>query len=353
MHIGVFTECLTKTYTGVETQTHLLVEGLSKTGNKVTCFHSKSDKHPDFGVNHHLFQKPLPIPFYHRLAAFFHNSCFDNLDVLHLPSPQFPYVKKPKVPVIVTVHDLIPLFMPEFHNWKRQLHFKKVIPWYLRNVDAIIAVSNATKNDLIKYYRIPEDKIYVVYDAVPEIAYKKVKKEDYILYIGTLEPRKNVEGIIRAFAILKSKGFKHKLVLAGKKGWKYHSIFRLIGKLNLKNDVIYKGYVSDAEKADLYRRASLFVWSSFYEGFGLPVLEAMAYGTPVVASNVSSISEVAGDAAILVNPKSSVEIANAMMHILSSTKEYKRLVRKGLERVKLFTPERMIKGTLKVYEAVL
>src|SRR3990172_888510 len=114
MRVGVYSECLSLPYTGVEVYTHSLVEGLSRTKNAVTCFHSKSSSHPVFAnVQHHEFRAAPPIPFYHRFAALFHNSCFNDLDVLHLPLAQFPYVKKPKVPVVVTVHDLIPVFMPE------------------------------------------------------------------------------------------------------------------------------------------------------------------------------------------------------------------------------------------------
>ncbi len=353
MNIGVYTECLSKPYTGVEVQAHLIVDGLSKTKNEVTCFHSKNSKHPLFSnVNHHLFRKALPIPFYHRFAAFFHNRCFDNLDVLHLPYPQFPYLKKPKCPVVVTIHDLIPLFMPKFHNWKRAVYFKKFLPWYLRKVNAIIAVSESTKRDIVKYYGISENKITVVYDALPEIKYEKVEKEPFILYLGTLEPRKNVEGIIRAFALLKARGFKYKLVIAGGKGWKYNSIFSLVKKLRLQDDVIFRGYVSDAETVFLYKNAKLFVWPSFYEGFGLPVLEAMAYGTPVVASNNSSLPEVCGDAAVLVDPYDVHSIADGILEALDSN-IYDVLVKRGLERAKLFTQRRMIDGIVDVYRGVV
>ncbi len=353
MNIGVYTECLSKPYTGVERQTHFLVDGLSKSKNEVTCFHSRNSKHPSFSnVNHHLFRKALPIPFYHRFAALFHNRCFDNLDVLHLPSPQFPYVRKPNVPVVVTIHDLIPLFMPQFHNWKRAVYFKKVLPWYLRKVDAIVAVSEATKRDIVKYYRISPDKITVVHDALPEINYKKVKKEPFILYLGTLEPRKNIEGLIMAFALLKSRGFNKKLVIAGGKGWKYNSIFNLVKRLRLQNDVIFKGYVTDEEMDSLHGKAALFVYPSFYEGFGLSVLDAMAHGTPVVTSNVSSLPEVVGDAGILVNPYDVHSIADGILEALDSN-IYDVLVKRGLERAKLFTQKRMIDGIIDVYRGVV
>ncbi len=351
MRVGVYTECLSRQYTGVEVYTHSLVEGLGKTKNEITCFHSKSLSHPFFkNVRHHEFRSAPPIPFYHRFAALFHNSCFNNLDVLHLPLPQFPYVKKPKVPVVVTVHDLIPVFMPQYHNWKRVLHFKKFLPWYLRKVDAIIAVSNSTKSDLVRYYDIPEAKIHVVHESLQPVEGDKVSKEPFILYVGTLEPRKNIEGLLEAFAILKSRGFSHKLVIAGGKGWKYQGIFRTVSRLHLDSDVVFAGYVSDAEKCSLMRKAELFVYPSFYEGFGLPVLEAMALGTPVVTSNTSSLPEIVGDAGILVDPYDVGSIANGIERALSSSKS---LINKGLKRAKLFTEERMMKNISDVYEGVV
>ncbi len=348
MNVGVYTECLSSPYTGVEVYTHSLVEGLSKTGNEVTCFHSRSSKHSVFeGVRNYEFRKALPVPFYHRFAALFHNSCFDNLDVLHLPLPQFPYVKKPKVPVVVTVHDLIPLFMPEYHNWKRNVYFRTLLPWYLKKVDAVIAVSSCTKSDLLRYYKIPEGKIHVVHDPLPPVKYVKRKKEDYILYHGTLEPRKNVEGVIKAFSLLRSKGFQHRLVISGGKGWKYENILRMIRNTE---GVEFKGYVNGDEKDELIGKAQALVWPSFYEGFGLPVLEAMALGTPVVTSNTSSLPEVVGDAGVLVNPYDVQSIADGIELSLSSSKS---LIRKGLRRAKLFTAERMTERILDVYEGVV
>jgi len=264
-----------------------------------------------------------------------------------------PYVFKPKVPVVMTIHDISPVFLPHFHNMRRIVFFRDVLPFYLKRVDAVLASSESTKADLIKYYSIPEEKIQVVHLALPLKISSEKKKEPFILYVGTLEPRKNVEGLVRAYAILKSQGFRQKLVIAGRKGWKYENIFRLIEQHNLQNDVIYRGYVSEEEKEELYKKAELFVWPSFYEGFGLPVLEAMARGTPVVTSRSSSLPEVVGDAGVLVNPNSPEDIARGIQEALSSPANYKRMVREGLKRAKKFTVKKMIKDTLAVYEGVV
>lgn len=346
MRVGVYTECLARPLTGIEQYTYDLVKGLADAPIDLVCFHAENRKHPDIASEHVLFRRELPFPLYHRVAAFFRVYCFDDLDVLHLPNPQFPYVKKPGVPVIATIHDIIPVFMPQYHGVKRVIYFRTVLRWYLRRVDGIIAVSHATKRDLMRYYDIPGEKIAVVHHGIPSVKRGVCEKEDYMLYLGTLEPRKNVEGIIRAFAMLKERGFDYKLVIAGGKGWMYDEIFKLIKRVK---DVEYVGYVSDAQKRDLYRKASVFVWPSFYEGFGLPVLEAMAYGTPVVTSNTSSLPEIAGDAAVLVDPYSVRDIARGIREAIANEK---KLIRKGFERVRHFTMDRMFKETLSAYERI-
>lgn len=354
MRIGLATECLNRPQTGIEVATRMLVEGLGASGNQITCFHTPGALHPrPPGARHYLFRKPLPVPFYHRFASLFHHSCFDGLDVLHLPHPQLPYVWKPKPPVVITVHDLSPVLFPQFHNAKRVVFFKYVLPYFLRRADAIIAVSEATKQDVVRLFGVPAGKITVVPNAVD--VPKRLpagKRERFILYVGTLEPRKNIPGLLRAFALLKAQGYPHKLVLAGMKGWGYAPIFSLIRKLGLERDVVYRGYVSEEEKARLLRTAELFAYPSFYEGFGIPVLEAMAQGTPVVTSNVSSLPEVAGDAAILVDPSRPERIAQGMMEALSP-QVWARLQGKGFKQAGRFTRKNMIDKTLRVYEGVV
>jgi glycosyltransferase involved in cell wall biosynthesis len=354
MEVGLYTECLKHKHTGVEIHTSALIGGLKSTPNTITCFHSNDPQHPRIdGVNHSVFYKPpFKIPFYFLASSVFHYNCFNHLDVLHLPHPDVPYIFKPKVPVVMTIHDVSPFFLPHFHSSRRVAFFRRILPLYLKKVDAVLASSESTKADLIKYYKLPEDKIHVVHLGLSLKVAAVKKKEPFILYVGTLEPRKNIEGLVRAYAILKSQGFTRKLVIAGRNGWRYENIFRLIKNYNLQDDIICKGYVSEEEKDELYRKAELFVWPSFYEGFGLPVLEAMARGTPVVTSRVSSMPEVAGEAAMLVNPESPEDIARGIREALS-TATYKKMVKEGLKRAGYFTVEKMIKKTLAVYECVV
>ncbi len=354
MRVGLYTECLKHKHTGVEIHTSALIGGLKGTPNTITCFHSNDPQHPRIeNVNHSVFYKPpFKVPFYQLASSLFHYNCFNHLDVLHLPHPDVPYIFKPKVPVVMTIHDISPFFLPHFHPSRRVAYFRRILPLYLKKIDAVLASSESTKADLIKYYKMPADKIHVVHLGLPLKVAAVKKKEPFILYVGTLEPRKNIEGIVRAYAILKSQGFKQKLVIVGRKGWEYKNIFRLVEHYNLQDDVSFKGYVSEKEKNELYKKAELFVWPSFYEGFGLPVLEAMASGTPVVTSRVSSLPEVSGSAAILVNPESPEDIARGIREALSAT-TYKKLAREGLKRAGHFTVEKMIKETLAVYEGVV
>lgn len=352
MRIGIYTECLAKQYTGVEMMTHLLVESLAEK-HQVTCFHAKKASHPKFPqCVHKVFRAPLPIPAYNQFASLFRLRCFNNLDVLHLPHPHVPFLKKPAAPTVMTVHDIIPAVHPEFHNVKRNFYFRRILPYFVHKMDAILASSESTKKDLIKQYGADKNKIHVVHLALPDKKNIQRSPKDEILYLGTLEPRKNVEGILRAHHILKKEGFSHKLIIAGAKGWNYDKVFSLVRELGLQNEVDFKGYVNEEEKRNLYQNASIFVWPSFYEGFGLPVLEAMQYGVPTVTSNTSSLPEITGDSAMLCDPNSPESIASAMRAILESPEKQQELSQKGTARAKQFSMENYINRTLEVYQKV-
>jgi glycosyltransferase involved in cell wall biosynthesis len=269
------------------------------------------------------------------------------------------------IPCVVLVFDLTPVLFRDTHSVQSNFVHKYILPRTLRNADKIIAISQNTKNDLIKHFNIPEDKIRVVYLAVNN-NYKPVSNEEvkrvkdkynpnspFILYVGTLEPRKNIVRLIDAFHRLKQKEIPHKLVIAGKKGWKYENIFGEIEKLKLKDDVIFTGYVSDEDLPALYNAADLFVYPSIYEGFGLPPLEAMACGTPVITSNTSSLPEVVGGAGIMVDPYNIDELSNKMQEVLTSKNLRKELSEKGLKRAKMFSWEKCAKETLEVFEDLI
>jgi len=285
------------------------------------------------------------------------------LDLIHNPA-QVPTFFKLKQKYVITIHDLTPFITSSEAKFGRPLIYKLLLPRTLKTADKIIADSNSTKNDLINYFNIPEEKIRVILLAADEkfrpLSNKEIKeaKQKYslnfpfILYVGTLEPRKNIPTLIKAFYKLKKKDIINKLVITGKKGWKYKEIFETIDKLNLQNDVVFTGYVSDEDLPALYNAADLFVYPSIYEGFGLPPLEAMACGTPVITSNTSSLPEVVRDAGIMVDPSDVNGLADAMHEVLTNESLRANMVKKGLEREEMFSWEKCARETLEVYEEV-
>lgn len=235
-----------------------------------------------------------------------------------------------------------------------------------KRADFIITISEFSKREIVKYLQIPEDKIYVVPCGVDLERYncdkeprkiEKVKekfkiKSSYYLYLGTLEPRKNIPAIIEAYWRLKSQSESPipQLVIAGKKGWNYEKIFELTEKYGLTEDVIFTGYIDEEEKCDLLKGALCFIFPSLYEGFGLPPLEAMACGTPVIVSDRASLPEVVGDAGILVDAYDYDELAMKMKLVFESPEYRDKLIHKGIDRVQDFTWKRASHLLKEVYK---
>jgi len=253
---------------------------------------------------------------------------------------------------IITIHDLSFLRYPFFFDLKRRMWHKIInVKKLIKKFDHIVAVSENTKKDIIELCKIDEKKITVIY---PEISRKyQVLKEDdhrlalvkkkynleenFILYLGSLEPRKNIFGIIKAYEKLrKNKTTKINLVIAGGNGWKNKNIFQAYKNSKYKNDIIFLGYIPETDKVYLYNLASVFVFPSFYEGFGYPVLEAMACGVPVVTSFSSSLPELVGNAALMVDPYRFDNIANSLTQIITNQNLRKNLINQGLKRVQKF-----------------
>lgn len=265
---------------------------------------------------------------------------------------------------IITVHDLAIFIHPEWFPGGQWFSRKILVPMSLRRAEKVIAISQNTKKDIVKIFGLAENKITVVYPGAEEtfgiepasLEYLKSKfglSDKYILFLGTIEPRKNIKALIAAF---KSIIMNHRelasgleLIIAGAKGWKYEEIFLMMSDINLENKVKYIGYVTPEEKYGLIKNALVFVFPRLYEGFGLPVLEAMKIGTPVISSNTSSIPEVAGDGAILVDPCHEEEFKAKLVKVISDEELRKRIGRAGQERAKEFTWDRCAKEILKIY----
>jgi len=285
-----------------------------------------------------------------------------NFDLIHNPG-QIPIFKKFDGISLITIHDLSTFLFSKEHPLSRVIINKLILKRTIRNCNFIIVDSENTKKDVIKIFKVPEEKIDVVYLGVDEkykilnkkqslfLSKKYTKTDKFILYVGTLEPRKNIPNLIRAYCKIKDK-LPYKLIITGKKGWKYKPIFDLISELKLEDDVIFTGYIPEEDLPALYNGASAFVFPSLYEGFGLPPLEAMACGCPVITSNTSSLPEVVGDAGIMVDPNDVDELAKQIERVLTDKKLRDSMIKKGLKQAKKFSWEKCAKETLKVYEKV-
>jgi glycosyltransferase involved in cell wall biosynthesis len=284
---------------------------------------------------------------------------FHSSDVLHAA---LPWAKN-----VATIHDLTPLLFPGYHTplvretQAKKLHFIEM------QADAVIAVSESTKQDAVEHLGLDPLRVYVVHNGVdasfrplPPTAVADTLRpldlapQEYVLHLGTVEPRKNLVRLIQAYHQVRQElsRLTPKLVQVGMKGWLHEDVLTQVHVLNLEDDVIFLGQVDSDLLPALYNGARLFVYPSIYEGFGLPVLEAMACGTPVITSNVSSLPEVAGDAAILVDPYDVTQIAEAIERMLTDEEQREMLSRRGLVRSAHFTWETAARKTLQVYEDI-
>jgi glycosyltransferase involved in cell wall biosynthesis len=285
-------------------------------------------------------------------------------DLLHSPAFVVPFGCP--CPSVVTIHDLSFLMFPEQFEQRWQSYVKATLPSVLKTVSCVICVSEHSKQELLKSYRIPSDKIHVVYNGIDHGRFHPGARIDadwarsiglhkeYILHVGALSQRKNIPLLLRAVASLlsRNKFQNYQLVLAGPELPVLHGgseIHETIRELGLRDVVVLTGHVTDERLPGLYAQAKLLVMPSLYEGFGLPVLESMAVGTPVVASNCSSIPEVAGDAAILVPPQDEQAFADAIQDVLENHATREELRQKGLKRACEFSWRRAAIETTAVY----
>ena len=296
-----------------------------------------------------------------------HNYFFHpKADLYHFMGYIVPYSVKGKV--ILTIYDLVVELFPDTMEEKNRELLQKEMYRSIRRADHIITISNSVKLELINILGLDEENIDVVSPGVDykvfntKVADKEkwgIKQkynlpDEYILYLGTLEPRKNICTLLEAFANLKKeKKIIEKLVIAGKKGWNYENIYKIIHENNIEDEVIFTGYVNENEKPAIYQMAKLFVFPSIYEGFGIPVLEAMASGIPVVVSNSSSLPEVVGDAGILVDPQRVEDIEISIYKILNDKKLRIELTEKGLKQSKKFTWENSANKLCNIYCKVM
>jgi glycosyltransferase involved in cell wall biosynthesis len=290
---------------------------------------------------------------------------FGEVDIVHSTAYAMPDVDKLKT--IVTMHDLSIYLYPHFHMDANYAFVNRNIQRAARHADCIIADSENTKKDIMRFLHVPEEKIEVIYLAASEGFSKRGDGDDmgrirnsfgitgpYILAVGSVEPRKNLLRSLAAFKALTMTdgGRDYQFVLAGGHGWKNADFFDALRKLDIPDKIVITGYVSEDDLQTLYQGAVAFVYPSLYEGFGLPALEAMASGVPVITSNSSSLPEVAGDAALLVNPLEVFEIFEAMEALVESPQLRRELSVKGLEQSRKYSWQKTAQKTLEVYKQV-
>ncbi len=294
----------------------------------------------------------LRIPFGIPAAVRRHHS-----DVLHVS-----YIAPPVVacPTVVTVHDLSYLAYPRSLSPRARFMLTALVPLSVRRAARVIAVSAFTRKDLMTRYGIAEEKVVVIHEAagpafrvLDNAASRRLPEgvtEPFVLAVGNLEPRKNLARLIEAFgAVAREPGITAKLVLVGKAKGEEGALERHVEHHGLRDLVVFTGFVGEDDLVLLYNRAALFIYPSLYEGFGLPPLEAMACGCPVVASNVTAMPEVLGDAALLVDPESTRALADAIRTILQRDELARDLRARGIRQVELYTWTRAAKQTREVY----
>ena len=287
-------------------------------------------------------------------------------DVLFIPAHVVPFVLRRRLPrTVVTIHDIGYRYFPQTHKLAQRLYLDWSTRWSVTTARKVIAVSQATADDVQRFYAVPAAKISVIHEAgshqMPTISAEQRHqvlqahgvKRPFALFVGTLQPRKNLSRLIQAYAFLRARQhIAWDLLLVGQAGWASQSLHELTAALGLVDHVHFLAYVEDAIMPAFFAAAQFFCFPSLFEGFGLPVLEAQSYGVPVMTANNSSLPEVAGDAALLVDPTDVDAIANAMLRLSQDEELRQHLIRAGYENVKRFSWEQAAAQTLAVLEEV-
>lgn len=381
MRIGIDIRCLSDgKRTGVEEYTINLLENLFELDKKnqyVLFSNSYRDSHFDariFSQYKNVSVKKFNYP--NKLLNFLFwylrwpnvDKMLGGVDVFFMPNINFIALSE-KVKLVLTIHDLSFEIFPETFSFKRRAWHSFINPRSLcRRADQIIAVSDSTKDDIVLRYGISEQKVKRIYNGVADdmeqldrndpklIAVKEMYHLpfNFIFYLGTVEPRKNIPAVVRAYDQLRSLNNpqldKYKLVIAGGKGWKVKDILDTMRNAKFTQDIIFTSCITNEDKAAVYTLASLFVYPSFFEGFGIPVLEAMRCGVPVITSNCSSLPEVVDQGGIMIDPDKPDELYLAMKEVLLDREFHGQLSQKGLRQAIRFNWRTAGRETLEIFE---
>ncbi len=282
-----------------------------------------------------------------------------NPDIVIEPGHFGPFNLPNKIKRVTIIHDLTPLLFPKMHRWHSQLLQKIFLPSILKKADLVLTNSHYTTKDVLEYFPFTKEKISEVIPGKDPFFKKKINSEilkkykissPYLLFIGTIEPRKNLPVLIKAFNLFKKEGFEHQLVIVGKKGWHYEESMKAIEISPFKEEIHLPGYVDREDMPVLYAMAEQFIYPSLYEGFGLPVLEAMCCETPVITTNISSLPEVGGKAASYFENGNERELFAKMNALATNPDLRKQKIKLGLEQAEKFDWEKTARELLKRLE---
>jgi glycosyltransferase involved in cell wall biosynthesis len=372
MHIGIDAHAIGAQQGGNETYIRNLIKSLAEIDgeNRYTLYIANAraagqwreeftTRYRNFGVR--LLPPPTPLV---RVPVFLAYELFRRpVDVLHVQFTAPPFCR---VPVVATIHDLAFERMPETFTRRGSFQLKLTVRSTAKKAARVVTVSEYSRQDLLNIYKLPPEKVVVTYNGIesqftpfqtaPDEA-ERIRgrygiTRDFLLTVGSLQPRKNLVRLIRTYAKLRegNKDFRRQLVIVGRKLWLTHEIFDEVKKQRWAEDVILTGYVADEDLPALYRAAGAFVYPSLFEGFGLPPLEAMACGTPVVTSDVSSLPEITEGAALLIDPNDESALANALIEIVGNARLRAELREKGIAQARKFTWREAAEKTLRLYQ---
>lgn len=369
MKIGIDARRALQRRTGVENYILNLICALSKIESKHQFFLYTAQK-DEAGLlpnkrNFHLISLNSKKPIWHFkvLAHIIRN----NISVYHQVTPTAIIPSLIPNRCVVTIHDLDMFRNPHNYSWKEKTS-KPILRFACGRVAKMIAVSKSTAEDINKILNCNTTKVSIIHEGIHprykpgskstamnylkrQYAFQNKTSQKYILHVGTIRARKNLVRLIQAFHKLIKKGFPYKLILVGKKSWGGERVFQEIRERDLEEDVKVVGYVPDEDLVYFYNAADVFIYPSLYEGFGLPPLEAMACSTPVIASRISSLPEVLGEAALYIKPKDVDDIVAKLQKVISDQKLREKLKAKGIERAGMFSWENAAQKTLEIYES--
>lgn len=369
MRIGLDGDILGRRRTGDESYLVGLMRGLAtvdRENDYVVYVRDVERVRPMFADGHAFdFQAVTPrsiwLRFAYGLPAALRREPVDLLHVQYFVPP------RTRAPVVVTAHDISFAVHPEYFTRRDRLLLGRLVPWSLRRADQIITDAEFTRDEMTRVYGLDPGRIAVI-PLAADPRYRPLDRErcratvadrhgthdGFLLYVGTLQPRKNVAALVEAYAEFRRRTrMPHKLVITGRPKYQFAPVFEAIARSGFERDIVFTGWVDDADIPMYYNAADAFVFTTLYEGFGLPVVEAMACGTPVICSNNSCMPETAGSAAVLVNPRDVNSIAEAMVRVMTDSTERDRLREAGLRRSAELSWERTARQTLTVYRDVM